>query len=254
MSSQIPKLKMELLDSTAPHWQYPGVGWESLPLVPYASYKEYEGLVLDLCKGLHRVVGASVAKELELMGGDFLWSVSLNGGLNGLNGLNGLDGPIGLSVDLKREWMAAFQAIFLEFTKGEGGAWCDQVAAMLVAILNTFFSAFFKLQEFPASGFDEMWDKLLHALHVEVECFVRVDRMNPLGLYSFENANFVTSRGYYDYNGYNGIQDLYVMPVGKFQDVMAAFCMGRHARLGGGSAVCALDDDVARLIFTFGLF
>ena len=44
------------------------------------------------------------------------------------------------------------------------------------------------------------------------------------------------------------------MPVGMFQEVMTAFCMGGHHRLGDKSPVRALDDEMVKLIFTFGLF
>ena len=87
----------------------------------------------------------------------------------------------------------------------------------------------------------------------EIRRFIHHKEINPMMCYSLRRLNFIL---YYSDSSDHDLNDLnqLFMPIWKFQDIMAAFAMGRHARLGRNCVIGMLDDELIRLIFAFGLF
>jgi hypothetical protein len=235
-------------NDTAPFWQPPGVGWETVPLVPYESFTEYRAL-LQLVLGEYSMM---VRRGLEI-GNMQLWSVA----------------RYGLSRGVKRHWQRHGKDIFLKLTKGIGSEWCESVNSFLVTSLDTAARVFvFCRVPFPVTGFgnfSESVDDVFDILCRELCLFLHNWDINPNGRYSFYVANFkyyrslsesLNAHGNGESEPSDDSSDDHYMPVGKFQDIMAAFAMGGHARLGAGDGcvIGILSDELLRCIFAHGIF
>jgi hypothetical protein len=144
-----------------------------------------------------------------------------------------------------------------KLTKGLGLEWCDTVNSLLVNSLDTAARVFvFCRVPFPVTGFGNFHsyvNDIYDVLERELSLFLHDWDINPIGSYSFYLANF---KYYRSLSGEEEDSDDNYMPTGKFQDIMAAFAMGTHARLGNddGCVVGILNDELLRCIFTHGMF
>lgn len=216
------------MESTAPFWQCPGVEWESLPLVKYESCEEYDRLCDDLIKEYCAAVKGALFSQIK----DDTFS---------------LISRYGLPFDVIREWRKKGKGMFLKLTKGEGEEWCDLTNATLLCVLDTATRLYTCGRvTFPAEGVEVAIQSVNEILSCEIQRFVRICHMSPLGEYVLPHVNFV-----YCTNSPGGT---YCMPVWKFQEAMTAFCMGRHARLGNGSVVNCLTEELVRMVFAWEVF
>lgn len=225
-------------DSTAPFWQAPGVGWESVPVVPYESFAEFRSLLNDVVDSYAKMVREGL--EVGVMQ---LWSVS----------------RYGLSVGVKSHWLRYGVDIMQRLTKGVGREWCESVNFFLVNTLDTTARVFvFCRVPFPVTGFGDFRDSvqdIFDVLERELCLFMHNWNIHPMGTYSFYLANFRYYRSLSA--GSSGFDDdCHYLPMGKFQDIMAAFAMGIHPRLGSNQdcVVSVLNDELLRCIFTHGVF
>jgi hypothetical protein len=225
-----------IVKNTAPIWQMPGVGWELVPFVPYDSFTEYRTLVDEVSDAYSSMVRRGIET-----GNLQLWSVSC----------------YGLSRGVKRYWMDHGKDIFLRLTKGIGKDWCELVNMFLVNTLDTAARVFvYTGVQFPVTGFvdtQESRHEIFDILERELRLFIHDWHINPMERYSFYYANFTFYR-----NTSSCTEDIenHYLPINKFQDIMAAFAMGMHDRLGENNTcvIRMLDNDLLRYIFTFGVF
>ena len=227
--------------NTASFWQMPGMVRKELPLVPYESYNEYEVLTERLAteyttmvkKGLEDNVSDSSLRP---------WYLA----------------HYGLSWNVTRHWMRKGNDIFLKLTKGVGKEWCELMNVFLIDLLDTAVRIFVhtRLIGFGIhleSEFEGGMDPIGDLLECEIRRFIHHKEINPMMCYSLRRLNFILYYSDSSNHDMNDTNQLF-MPTWKFQDIMAAFAMGRHARLGKNSLVGMLDDELTRLIFNFRLF
>lgn len=228
--------------NTAFFWQMPGMVRKELPLVPYESYSEYEALT----DGLVTEYTTMVKQNLENHASD-----------STLRPL--YMAHYGLSWNVTRHWMRNGSGIFLKLTKGLGREWCDLMNVYLIDLLNTAARIFVRARfidfgvHMAESEFDGGIGMICDLLDNEIRRFIHHKEINPMMCYSLRRLNFIL---YYSDSSDHDLNDLnqLFMPIWKFQDIMAAFAMGRHARLGRNCVIGMLDDELIRLIFAFGLF
>jgi hypothetical protein len=224
------------VNKTAPIWQMPGVGWELVPLVPYESFTEYRTLVDEVGDAYSNMVRIGIET-----GNMQLWSVS----------------SYGLSLGVKNHWLNQGSDIFLKLTKGIGRNWCELVNMFLVNTLDTAARVFvYTRVPFPVTGFGDIQEsrrEIFDILERELRLFIHDWHINPMGYYSFYHTNFIFYRN--SSSVIEEIDDKY-LPINKFQDIMSAFAMGMHERLGGNDncVLKILDGDLLRHIFTYGVF
>lgn len=226
-------------DNAAPCWQPQGVGWETIPFVPYDSFME--------CRLLLKVVfdeySSMMWRGLEI-GNMQLWSIA----------------AYGLSQGVKRHWMMHGVNIILKLTKGIGREWCESVNLLLVNSLNTAARVFvFSRVPFPVTGFGDFRDyvhDVFDILERELSIVLHSWDIGPFGSYSFYLVNFKYYRSISSDTSDSEDNDLFYMPIGKFQDIMTAFVMGMHQRLGANSecVVGLLNDEIFKCIFSHGIF
>jgi hypothetical protein len=228
--------------NNSPFWQKPGRYWELIPLVPYTSYKEYEDLRVQVMQDYTTLIREGMAMEY----------IEFNNSQNHMLHL----GYIGLMWEVKHLWVSKGKDIFLKLTKGVGTEWCELVNSFLVHQLDTALRThmYCKLQ-FPVDGFDTAMQETCDYLLKEANAFIKNRNLNPMGYYSFHFVNFKHYRSSNDQVNY-GETDLgqFEMPMALFQQIMTAFTMGSHARLGERSCVQMLDAELMRLVFKFEIF
>ena len=223
----------------APFWQPPGVGWDKVPFVPYESFMEYRSL-LNVVFYEYSIM---VRQGLEL-GNMQLWSVA----------------RYGLSRGVKQHWITHGKDIISKLTKGVGSEWCEFVNLFLVNSLDTTARVFvFCRVPFPVTGFGNFHESvqdIFEILERELSLFLHNWEIGPMGSYSFYLVNFKYYRSISNDAGDSEDSDQYYIPIGKFQDIMAAFAMGGHARLGASDncIVGTLNDEIFRCIFSHGVF
>jgi hypothetical protein len=249
----IPCHSEQTVKNTAPIWQAPGAGWERVPLVPYESFGEFKALLREFIDEYNRIV----SKVLDDNVGDRNMQLDFMA-------------CYGLSWDVKHQLIREGTTAFLKLTKGVGKGWCELVSVFLVHILSTAARVFvFSGIPCPTTGFDtfeKSKGEISDLLDREICLFVHDMDINPMRYYSFHRVNFKRYRNNKShprakYSTDNCSEedsdvDEYI-PTGKFQDIMTAFAMGRHARLGAASSGCAvgmLTDDLIKLIFTYNIF
>ena len=236
---QIPRNKgMSLVTHyESAFWQIPGVVWKHLPLVPYESYSEYKTLLDRAIEEYSKMINHSMGESV----GDSTmrpWSVA----------------HCGLPGNVTFPWIADGRDIFLKLTKGEGFEWCELMNSLLVHTLDTAARMFVysRVIEFGIhheSEFEEGIKVISELLDSEVKRFMHGMEINPMGSLSLRSLNFIFYRNFYISDDIDGI-----IPTGKFQDIMAAFAMGRHPRLGEDGCIGMLDDDLIKFIFNFDNF
>jgi hypothetical protein len=223
--------------STTPFWQKPGADWERIPVVPYESHREYLQLKGEMIKEYDTMVKEAIDAETKREAQDErLLRLAY----------------IGLPWEMKHHLLSKGTDVFLKLTKGAGREWCKLVNSFLVAILDTATRALvFKSIEFPSAGYDEAVGQLLSYLKKEAFLFISDRNMNPMGYFSFFHTNFKEYR--IPFTNFDDDHD-HMIPMAKFQHIMAAFAMGTHDRLGSESCVNVLDGDTLRRVFAFDTF
>jgi hypothetical protein len=224
--------------STSPFWQKPGRDWERIPVVPYESHGEYLKLKGEMIKEYENLIKEAIDAETKRETRDErLLRLAY----------------IGLPWEVKQHLQTKGKDVFLKLTKGEGKEWCNLVNTFLVTMMDTATRALvFKSIEYPAVGYDEAVGQLQSYLKKEAFLFINDRNMNPMGYFSFFHTNFREYRT--PFTDFDDDDHDQMMPMGRFQDIMAAFAMGTHPRLGAESHINSFEGDLVRLIFAFEMF
>ena len=224
--------------STSPFWQKPGRDWERIPAVPYESHAEYLKLKGEMIKDYDNLIKEAIDAETKRETQDErLLRLAY----------------IGLPWEVKHHLQSKGKDVFLKLTKGTGGEWCNLVNTFLVTILDTATRALvFKSIQYPAAGYEEAVSQLQSYLKKESFLFINDRNMNPMGYFSFFHTNFREYKA--PFTEFDDEDSDQMIPMARFQDIMAAFAMGTHARLGAVSWVNLLESDLVRLVFAFDMF
>ena len=234
-------------------WMFPSDsdGWKTIPLVPYESYHEYQILseecIHNYCNMVEEVL-TKLKKNSTLRPK----SVSFYGFLWGVKSL----------------WIDEGKMVFLKLTKGMGEEWCETVSVYFADVLDTATRVFIKHDiRFESisfeTEFEEFQDEIFDFLRNEIAFHIQNrDNLNPFDIkYSFERVNFTFYSAIYSYHptenngGFKNCDKNYgMMPIGKFQDIVCAFAMGTHVRLGINSQLRILDNDILQTIFCYEIF
>ena len=226
--------------SLAPVWQ-PDLGeWNIVPHVPYESYSEFEGYMCEFRIMYRAMVGRLIENSLR----DSTmkpWSI----------------GCFGFLGHIEKAFLRDGVHLFLGLTKGTGNEWCVLVNRILFCILNATAKTFFyySVEASTDIWLDEYNEALLRVLDREICAFTDGNDIRVFGLYPFKRKNF-KSYGYYGPLNSTGTGfDAYI-PIGKFQDLMVAFSMVTHARLGDAHNCSAnvLSNELVMFIFKWGVF
>jgi hypothetical protein len=224
--------------NTSALWQKPGRYWELIPEVPYTSYAEYKSLTAEVVVEYSSLIRTSMYTELQEIK------------QNLVNHVFDL-AYIGLSWELRQKWVDKGPQIILKLTKGTGRDWCELVNSFLVCALDSATRAYVQGKaEFPVDGFDAAMADVCTYLQQQARIFIKDRNLNPMGYYSFFYVNFK----YYKSSLELDYEESQNIPMAKFKQIMLAFVMGGHDRLGEGSCVAMLDDELMRLIFKFEIF
>ena len=223
---------------TSPFWQKPGRYWELIPEVPYASYEEYVTLTEAASQEYSALIKDSMTLEVEA-GKDNIVNQTLNLAY------------IGLPFEVRHIWADKGKDIFLKLTKGVGIEWCELVNTFILCMLDATARTYIQSKLMcPVQGFDEAVADVCIYLQRQAHLFIKDRNLNPMGYYSFYFVNFKYYRSSLDLDyclDHN-------MPMAQFKQIMAAFAMGGHARLGESSCINVLQDELMRLVFRFEIF
>jgi hypothetical protein len=129
------------------------------------------------------------------------------------------------------------------------------VNAFLVDALDTAARVYvYSCGHFPASEMEEAKPSISNLLCREISLFICDKNINPMGYFCFHHVNFRCFNRQEDEIGHNG-EHWHYMPTEKFQEMVTAFAMGRHVRLGSdGCVVSILSNELLRLIFSYEIF
>ena len=200
---------------------------EFVPVVPFASYSEYE----DMQDSLIREYQAMVVRDAERT---TLWCDMMGGGVEWI---------------VRSGWLYQGEDLFLKFTKGQGKEWCNTMNTMVVHALHTAVrvlvqtrSLMFRPLRQPLTA--NLWDKITvtDLLKRETINAIADRRESPNNMYDFEFQNF---RFVFDDNNESGGEFL---PVGQVQAMNLAFAMLAHPRLGRAAAGRILGYDTIKLV------
>lgn len=231
-------MTFEVPNSTSPFWQKPGRYWELIPEVPYLSYREYRDLSSSVALEYCRLIKQTMEEEFE------------DGKLNRFDLLLEM-AYIGLSWNFKHVLADKGPAVLLRLTKGHGSEWCDLINSFLICILDSTTRTYTSTKNlFPVESFEAAIAETCSYLQRQACFFIKERNLNPMGYYSFFYANFK----YYKSSEEPDYHETQNMPIQQFKDIMAAFVMGSHERLGAGSCVGMLHDELLRFIFKFEIF
>ena len=215
---------------SVPIWQPQYDGYDLVPQVPYFSFDEFFALLRELKVAYYKLVQESVEGS------------NMQPRLVSFSGL----------LCIRCKLQDGGKSLFFKLTKGCGSAWCAAVNATLVSRMDcaarTYF--FFHLQPGHDVSLGECKQFLLLVLKREIKLFLRDWDLDPFGYYPFTRKNFKYYASSQDVN--TTTRALY-MPIGKFQDIMAAFAMGTHRRLGGSDAclVRLLHNELVMYLFSW---
>ena len=234
-------MSFEVPNSTSPFWQKPGRFWELIPEVPYISYKEYDTLTRFAASDYSDLIKEVMNTKKETRNNaEFSQIMEL--------------AYIGLCWDTKHALAAKGKDIFLKLTKGAGCDWCELVNSFLISILDATTRTYVYLYSKPGIIREDDFNKVLcdicGYLQLQATLFIRDRNINPMGYYSFFYVNFKYYKSSVELD-YHCDQN---MPIAQFKDIMAAFAMGAHERLGEKSCVAVLDDELMRMVFRFEIF
>ena len=197
---------------------------EFVPVVPFASYSEYE----DMLASLIQEYQAMVVHDSERTA---LWGDMMNG----------------VEWIVRSRWLEQGELLFLKLTKGQGKEWCDTVNTMVVHALHTAVRVLVQTRRqmnrpLSPSPSSNLWDKLVVSalLKRETEYAIADRRESPNNMYEFEDRNF---RLIYDDN-----DECCYLTVAQVQAMNLAFAMLDHPRLGCAAAGRILGYDTIKLV------
>jgi hypothetical protein len=197
---------------------------EFVPVVPFASYQEYE----DMLDSLIREYQAMVVHDSERTA---RWGDMMNG----------------VEWIVRSRWLEQGELLFLKLTKGQGKEWCDSMNQMVVHALHTAVRVLVQTRKqmnrplSPALS-SNLWDKLVVSalLKRETEYAIADRRESPNNMYDLECQNFRFILNNEDGGDY--------LPVGQVQDMNLAFAMLSHPRLGCAATGRILGYDTIKLV------
>lgn len=194
---------------------------EFVPVVPFASYSEYE----DMLASLIHEYQAMVVRDAERT---ILWGDTMG-------------------AWVRSRWLELGEELFLKFTKGQGKEWCATMNTMVVHALHTAVRVLVqtrRLMNRPLSPSlsSNLWDKIIvtDLLKRETEYAIADRRESPNNMYDFECQNFRFILDDNDGGDY--------LPVGQVQAMNLAFTMLAHPRLGRAAAGRILGYDTIKLV------
>lgn len=257
----------ELERSTAPLWMPPSrtEDWKRIPLVPYESYHEYQTLLESTRKKYARMIEGVLlyVKNSNIHGMTSTlmpWSLSHYGFLRSVT----------------KEWIKQGEQVLLRFTKGIGRDWCTTVSINIATRLNTAVRVFvmnsplFESARTSMAQFEEYQEEILDFVRDEITHYMSEYDLNPYDRgYTLNSVNFVhyvpsntsTSDPFLILRTMD--ENLGMIPVRKFQEIMLAFATGIHpcnSETQGAvpgekkSHVRMLTDDLLRIIFRHDIF
>ena len=200
---------------------------EFVPVVPFASYSEYE----DMLDSLIREYQAMVVRDAERT---TLWCDMMGGGVEWI---------------VRSRWLEQGGDLFLKFTKGQGKEWCATMNTMVVHALHTALRVLVQTRRWMLRPLRQpltanLYDKIIvtDLLKRETEYAITDRRESPNNMYDFDCQNF---RFILDDNDESGGDFL---PVGQVQAMNLAFAMLGHPRLGCAAAGRILGYDTIKLV------
>ena len=197
-----------------------------VPVVPYASYSEYEEMLESLIVAYEAMVLGAVNPQC-VRGWCRLWK--------------------GIDPCVELEWLRNGQELFLQFTKGLGYDWCDTMNTMVVHALCTTVRVMIQtcsmMGGVDMDGDYEDQDHIRGLLKRETRRAIADADRSPNNMDTFEERNFHKIWKDDDIEDYDNI------PIAQWQAMQLGFCMINHERLGCGSgAGKGLGCDVIKLI------
>jgi hypothetical protein len=216
----------------APIWQPQHAGYSRVPLVPYVSFDEFNTLLKQLKEEYYETVDGCVQGALKN---------------------NNLMTPRSIShcglLGVWRELTQKGRDSFLKLTKGYGYEWCVAINAFLMTAMDSSARTFFFFHLHPMMGdvsLEEYQEELVTVLRREVKLFLSDWDLQPTGYYSFMRKNFKC---------YGSSEDSeYIdIPIAMYQQIMLAFAMGTHRRLGGndGCLIGSLPSELVVYLFAW---
>ena len=208
----------------------------SIPIVPFASYEEYEDLLSSTILDYQAMVLSDVA-ACHLTD----WC-RFHGGL----------GP-----RVKCRWLHEGVQLFMKLTKGRGEGWCRTMNTMVVHALDTSLRVMVETRNqmyAPMFGNDQDRLDVVRLLGRETALAISDERFNrSSNLSEFRFHNFVlVCRCCMHISDL--LQEVDHIPIARAQEMQLAFAMISHPRLGRGVSTTTVDfgrccdDDVIRII------
>ena len=196
-----------------------------VPVVPYASYSEYEEMLESLIVAYEAMVlGAVTPRRVASWCG--YWE--------------------GTSPSCEGHWQEHGHELFLKFTKGLGDDWCDTMNTMVVHALGTAVRVLIQTLRMRGMEMDGDYDDQEHIrglLKRETRLAIADEGEAFNHMYTFEDRNFRSIWGDDD------TDECAKIPIAQWQAMQLGFCMINHERLGCGSgAGKGLGCDVIKLI------
>jgi hypothetical protein len=195
-----------------------------VPVVPFASYSEYE----DMLSSLIHEYQAMVVRDAERT---TRWCQMMGG----------------VEWIVRSRWLYQGEELFLKFTKGLGKEWCTTMNTMVVHALHTAVRVLVQTRKqmnrpMSPSPSSNLWDKLIVSdlLRRETEHAISDDDSNNMDDFRRRNLRFIL-----DDNDEEGGEFL---TVGQVQDMNLAFAMLGHPRLGCAAAGSILGYDTIKLV------
>ena len=196
-----------------------------VPVVPYASYSEYEDMLEGLIVSYEGMVLDAVTPRR----------------VAGWCGYHE-----GISQGVECHWRVHGNDLFLKFTKGMGYDWCDTMNTMVVHALGTAIRVLIQTLRMRGMEMDGDYDDQEHIrglLKRETRLAIADRNCSLNNMETFYDRNFQTIWRDED------MKDFDEIPIAQWQAMQLGFCMINHERLGCGSgAGKGLSHDVIKLI------
>jgi hypothetical protein len=197
---------------------------EFVPVVPFASYREYEDMLASLIQEYQAMVVHDSERTTR-------WGDMMDG----------------VEWIVRLRWLEQGELLFLKFTKGRGKEWCNNMNQMVVHALHTAVRVLVQTRRLmnrplSPSPSSNLWDKLVVSalLKRETEHAIADRRESPNNMYDFECQNFRFILDDNDGGDY--------LTVAQVQAMNLAFAMLSHPRLGCAAAGRILGYDTIKLV------
>jgi hypothetical protein len=199
-----------------------------IPVVPFASYEEYNALL------------SSVIVEYQAM---------VSNGVDRCNLTGWCRYHEGLSFGVKCHWLEHGVHLFMKLTKGTGEGWCMTMNTMVVHALDTSVRVLVKTRKqmySPMFGDDTDRQDVARLLENETALAICDERCSLNNMSEFRCRNFMSVWNY-DYEG--DPLDVHYVSIAQAQEMQLAFAMISHPRLAkAASTVKFGNSDLIKLI------